>query len=174
MKIIFTLLWMCILSPGFVHAQPKVKKFEFEIGGGITCGAAKLGADKVSPGRFLILELRNNWHSKFDVGTQFTHSSYTREWNETDDISTTKTSTMQVVFDYNRRQGKIINPFVGGGIGMAIADDAAMLCLMPRIGIEFFRHLRFTIDYKWLPRFPDNYGYWGFSLGIVFGGGRKH
>lgn len=66
-----------------------------------------------------------------------------------------------------------MNLFAGGGIGRAVIEGVATLCLMPRIGGEFFHHLRLTADYKWISRLPDNYGYWSCTMGIVLGGGHK-
>ena len=82
---------------------------------------------------------------------------------------------MLPVRDYNWRRGKNVSCFTGGGMGMPPSringNTAAGLCLMPRAGAEFLNRLRLTADYKW--NLQGTYDYLNFSVGFVFGGGRK-
>ena len=48
--------------------------------------------------------------------------------------------------------------------------DTAKLCLMPRVGMEFFNRMRLTAAYMVGPNTQNTFN---LSLGIVIGGGRK-
>lgn len=120
----------------------------------------------IGTGEFL-LELRNNYSvRKFDWGIQFCVTEMMGDEISNEGISTGKiqeTGTYLLpVFDYNFRQGQKISYFIGSGLGMMISRvnnySSGSLCAMPRIGVEFFHHLRLTLDYKGNPRGEYNYG----------------
>ena len=102
-----------------------------------------------------------------------------------------KTENVLVVTDYNFRRYNKISFFTGIGLGYATLDNSLPIsfddskpnwggfltgykkgsfCFMPRIGVELFHHLRMTLDYKLQEKANRHFG---FSLGVVFGGGRK-
>ncbi len=110
------------------------------------------------------------------------------------------TNAIMVVSDYTFRRGKRISFFAGAGVGIANyrtqsellikdgysfgSDDFNIeehsyrvpyseytgICFMPRVGVEFFNHLRLTADYKIGKK---GYNHFDFTLGVVIGGGRK-
>ena len=83
---------------------------------------------------------------------------------------------LQPVVDYNFRMGKHVSSFVGGGLGMAIVDvdlgynQFNSICFTPRLGVELFKHLRMTFDYRLL---KWDLSFWNCSVGFVLGGGNK-
>lgn len=79
--------------------------------------------------------------------------------------------SLLAVTDYNFRRGRRISYFVGAGAGVTIYnEDVTKLCLMPRVGVEFFNRLRLTTAYKVGPEAKNNLN---ITLGIVVGGGCK-
>lgn len=90
-----------------------------------------------------------------------------------------------VYSDYNYRKWKHISLFGGIGLGCAqvvnqVEDDEPeywyrdtwrenFFVFSPRVGVEFFNHIRLTVNYKALSK----YSRWGVNLGFAFGGGAK-
>lgn len=91
-----------------------------------------------------------------------------------------RTINLSVLGDYNFRQGRNINPFVGVGLGLGIqhrGEDAvyeheghSAMTLTPRVGVELFRHIRVTCTATIT---KSDYSNIGLTLGYVFGGGKK-
>lgn len=171
------LMVLCFI-PFMGWSQQKVRSLEFEVGGGYAMATA-LG--KRLDALELFLELRSNIPcSKFDIGVQIClagtldDESYNSEKNNQ---NLKETGTFMIPFvDYNFRRGRKVSYFVGSGIGMMnskINNDNtySSISIVPRIGMEFFNHLRLTLDYRWNPR--GEYNYTGLSVGVVFGGGVK-
>lgn len=112
-------------------------------------------------------------------------------WLRDDDVWI-KSWNVLVVSDYTWRRTKRVSFFAGLGLGYAHFDATAPIseyvsedpyyyalsagdpkngiCVMPRIGIEFFHHLRLTLDYKFQERANRHFN---ISIGGVFGGGKK-
>jgi len=102
--------------------------------------------------------------------------------NQSDEIREMgyRTINLSVLGDYNFRQGRDINPFVGVGLGLGIqhrGEDAvyeheghSAMTLTPRVGVELFRHIRVTCTATIT---KSDYSNIGFTLGYVFGGGKK-
>ena len=75
------------------------------------------------------------------------------------------------VTDYNFRRGKRVSYFAGVGVGATFYNaDTTKLCVMPRVGMEFFNHLRLTMAYMAGPNAKNTLN---LTLGVAIGGGRK-
>lgn len=117
-----------------------------------------------------------------DIGVQFGVGTLFREWQQTATNRDYRFYTTSVVSHYNFRQTKNVSPFIGCGVGVsAVRIDHSDLdamhpehdlsaCITPRIGIEFFHHLRFALAYRLMNREYTNLEV---SLGVVLGGGRR-
>lgn len=173
-----TFLMVLCFIPFMGWSQQKFRSLEFEVGGGYAMATA-LG--KRLDALELFLELRSNIPcSKFDIGVQICLAGTLDDesYNSENHIKYLKeTGTFMIPFvDYNFRRGRKVSYFVGSGIGMMhskINNDNtySSISIVPRVGMEFFNHLRLTMDYKWNPK--GEYNYAGISVGVVFGGGVK-
>lgn len=91
-----------------------------------------------------------------------------------------ETYSIAIFGDWNFGQGQRLNPFVGMGIGWAqhesdnydryYDDDKSKPIIIPRVGIELFRHFRLTLSSNISGRGYNNLQ---LSIGVVFGGGLK-
>ena len=75
------------------------------------------------------------------------------------------------VTDYNFHRGRKVSYFVGAGVGATFYNaDTTKLCIMPRVGMEFFNHLRLTMAYMAGLNAKNTLN---LTLGVAIGGGRK-
>ncbi|MDO5571145.1 MAG: hypothetical protein Q4F97_06725 [Bacteroidales bacterium] len=92
-----------------------------------------------------------------------------------------RTLGLALIGDWNFRQGRRVNPFIGAGVGWAShdllndcvyydGDGEAKPLFIPRVGVEFFRHLRITLASN-ISR--KGYNNLQLTVGLVFGGGIK-
>lgn len=180
MKILLLSLLTIILSVA-VKAQD-VRKFEGEFGAAVPVTAKKFGS-KFEPAWNFYAEGRYNLRNvPVDVGLQVQYGAFYRTWAATGIDRDFRFVTVLAVSDYNFRRGRNISPFVGVGAGMSFVriehSDLESInnscdlsaCVMPRVGIEFFRHVRFTVGYRLMNK---EYSNLELSLGVVFGGGRR-
>jgi opacity protein-like surface antigen len=86
--------------------------------------------------------------------------------------------------DYNFRHWRRVSLFGGIGLGyvhvfkqfQTVPWDGEhssydnCFAFSPRVGAEFFSHIRLTVEYKVITK---SYSYFGANLGFAFGGGRK-
>lgn len=163
----------------FVKGQnsiPEIKKFEFEISVGTTYGIDKFVGDK-KLGPAFALEGRYNFSQlPMDIGVELYLGSTVRGYEEVD--LSNRIFSFMAFTDYNFNRGKNISPFVGLGMGIASCDviegsygeEGARYVFSPRIGVEFFRHLRVTCYSKICQKGYNNVG---LSIGYAFGGGLK-
>ena len=162
-------------------AQEPVRNLELEAGAGPTMAITK-GERYGCP--FVFLELRSNLHnSRFDIGSHIAISATLLADINYEPVPGAILPNrydeyiiyMMPVADYNFHRGKRISYFVGGGAGISICEiernTRGSFALMPRVGVEFFNHLRLTLNYKYNQR--GVYHYLGLSIGGVIGGGRK-
>lgn len=187
MKRLVLFMWLLVPAIGMAQEGSKreVRAFECEVMLGTRGGMNKQGADRMTAGIALGLELRYNYNKLLDFGLQLfmgTHYLHYEHFGSDDfgyegrkERSVVGLMVLQPVVDYNFKQRRRVNPFVGVGVGAAIAngDDKGQRIspnLMPRAGVELWRHLRVTVDYRWV-----NHGAasWNACVGVVFGGGRK-
>ena len=75
------------------------------------------------------------------------------------------------VSDYNFHRGRKVSYFVGAGVGATFYNvDTTKLCVMPRVGMEFFNRMRLTMAYM---AGPNSKNTLNLTLGVAIGGGRK-
>ena len=75
------------------------------------------------------------------------------------------------VTDYNFHRGRKVSYFVGAGVGATFYNaDTTKLCVMPRVGVEFFNRMRLTMAYMAGPNAKNTLN---LTLGVAIGGGRK-
>ncbi len=173
----------------------KVKIFELELGVGAGMGSARLGPYSPSPhpGLYVFIEPRLNIPaSVFDVGIQLSIGRSSDNPRPSDPgyyYSAKYNSTVVTFVDYNLRKWRNISLFGGIGVGISAIDriyptypeelggrlerDASSLntfVFNPRIGVEFWDHLRVTVEYKCMKR---EFSLFGITVGGVFGGGDK-
>lgn len=158
----------------------RVKTFEFEPSVGATYGlAGNTGSHKLGPS--LGLEARWNLHRvPLDVGMQLYLGSACSRYNGTD--LACRTLSVMPVCDYNFRRRHAVSPFVGMGVGLNLydmisgdyndyeGDKTAGVGLMPRVGVELFRHLRLALSAHVGKKI---YSTVGLTVGYAIGGGRK-
>lgn len=177
------------------QTQP-VQNFEGELSFGFTRPLSGFNDGKRVWGPSYSMELRYNLHDlPLDIGFNINSSMACYEFNVfnddyyydgTTDIHKLEqdnmTMSIAVVTDWNFRQGRRTNPFVGLGIGTAATDvsydspfgDSRTSkwspVFMPRVGVELFCHLRFTLSAN-ITR--SGYHTLQFSIGGVIGGRPK-
>ena len=188
-------LAILVLTLSFTNAfaqKVEVRRFEGEIGIGLINGVNKLTLDGCDAGPRLYAELRYNLHAlPIDVGLQFSSAYFHRDAESQADRLQTKSCNIMAVADYNIFRGRKISFFAGAGVGCGIlnltapititrpderwsgytsGEGKAKFSVMPRIGVEFFNHLRLTLFYTGEEKANNHYG---LSIGGVFGGGKK-
>ncbi len=172
-------LFPSMLSWGQEHDNSG-STIEYEVG---------IGTTEVRPGR---------WHGSFSGwGPQFyaeMRSHIGRSWdadiqvmggtarNKIDNYETYR-FLGTLYFDYNYRRWRDIQPFAGVGLGFGIIADETLpvifdedgyiafnqVLFSPRVGIELWNRVRFSVDCKWM---LHGYSSVGFNIGFVFGKGR--
>ena len=171
-RILFLLFSIMPLYSFAQHDDVEVRRIE----GGISLGASFFEDNYYDSaageiGLLLSLELRYNFRRvPMDVGVMSIMDLRGGDC-ELCNGSWEGDHTFLVVSDYNFRRGSKVSYFVGAGVGTTIYDgDTAKLCLMPRVGMEFFYRMRLTAAYMVGPNSKNTFN---LSLGIVIGGGRK-
>ena len=189
--VLLALMWVWA-----VHAQNnastlEVRRIEGEIGVGLVFATGKLQFDRNNTGATCHAELRYNLQRQpIDVGVQVSGTTFHRE-SDMAGLKNFHSWNLLAVADYNYRRGRRVSLFGGLGVGYASIESSAPImfdntqpnwggfsdggqrgsfCVMPRIGVEFFNHLRLTLDYKWQEKANRHFS---LTLGGVFGGGRK-
>lgn len=169
------LLFLALLSCTAVSAQVAVRPNEYEVGVGLNM-AKQAGVDEVVTGG-IHFEWRRNFSTlPLDAGI---YSALL--------VGSEGGLRVGAVGDANLMRGRNVSLFAGakfGGImGFWLPEDRDGCTIFPgefglgyeaglRVGVEFFRHVRFTLSKGYVTgRDYHNYPY-GFSLGIVFGGGK--
>ncbi len=196
-RLIFVLVFCAVALGANAQGQSRVKMFEFEAGIGAAFGSGQLGLTPLgaSPsshsGMFFFLEPRINIiGTPFDVGLQLSviGTSDTSNSDNNYHYYANHKPALVTFVDYNFRSWRKTSLFCGLGAGMSAVDwehrtykdylgktvmetyrDRSFV-LNPRIGAEFFHHLRLTLEYKWMAK---EYSFFGLTVGGVFGGGRK-
>lgn len=187
-NIIFALLFVIACFGFSANGQSKrVQNFEGEIRFGLTTPLGNYHNDNKKIGGGLGLELRYNLPEQpWDIGFHLGLTTAVRSFVETDDDGSVwesgdqsnRSLNMMLVGDYNFRQGKRVNPFVGIGLGFSSLDclewtyptEGSYAVIAPRIGVELLHHVRFTLT-SHINR--NGYNNLELSLGVVIGGRPK-
>ena len=178
---------MLLVSRVQANAQSRYG-IELEIGAQGALGS-KVTYQKVNPGFGLFVEGRLNLpDTGFDVGLQVSTSSVVRK-DDTYSYDTKLYPMVLFVSDYNFKMSEVVTPFIGVGLGTSdcwydyletngfsekpyiLSVDSFHFSACSRVGVEFFKHLRLSIDYTYTGNRLSNFV--KFNLGIVFGGGRN-
>lgn len=181
-KIIFLSL-LYLYSPLLCISQT-VQKYEFEASFGFTYPLFNYFNGEKLMGPCLGIELRRNiFCGKWDYGVGISTSTSVYRFKDSESDwywdQSNRLINILVLSDYNFNQGKKINPFAGVEIGVGSFESinevkyptsGASFIFIPRIGVEFFHHIRLTL-FSSLSRI--GYNNWGISLGAVLGGRPK-
>ena len=174
-------------------ANCKIRAIEVEIGGGITTGIARLrgsGFDKYPVGGAGFIEIRHNQESfPLDIGFQIRGTIFDREITRYGKTLEFSSVNLMITSDYNFRSRSDYSFFAGFGFGYVSFGKTSQieyfpqyeyfsnyggkegsLCLMPRVGVELWHHLRLTASYLIEEKANRHFS---LTLGVVFGGGRK-
>lgn len=187
-----TLFWTLATNAQNIASTPEIKRFEGEIGIGLVFATGKLQFDHNNTGATCHAELRYNLRRlPLDVGVQASGAVFHRESDFVAGQLKFRSWNLLAVADYNYRRGRRVSLFGGLGMGYGSIETSAPItfdntqpnwggfcdggqtgsfCVMPRIGAEFFNHLRVTLSYKWQEKANRHLD---LSIGVVFGGGRK-
>lgn len=148
----------------------RVKVFEFEVRNNYT-----YSLDNGSWSTFIGFGLEARWNLRnipLDLGITINTSG--RRHGGLD----YQTAALLAVSDWNFRRGQKVSPFVGLGVGTAYMqrgylfykEEQTAFALMPRVGLELFRHLRVGVTLN-VTKTP--YSNMAVSVGYAFGGGLK-
>lgn len=162
-QLIIILSFLAIAASAAAQLNPRVvRRFEGELNIGTLNGFASGAA-----------ELRYNFRSHWDIGARACIDGIA--------VAGGGNESYNIVADYNFLQSKRVSPFVGLGSGIFISHPDGMgykkpnneyFHIMPRVGVECFNRMRITGYINFVPRHHPDVDL-GFSVGIVFGGGRK-
>ena len=197
-KLIYTLVTTSLLFTMFeVSAQEynNVKGFEFEMGMGLNHGNIRgYSQSGIGLGLTMFIEARFNLkESPLDIGVQSSiGDSYAKKVKKGSSLYDINTFYMAktIYLDYNYRKWKNISLFGGLGLGCSvfgidedqINHDGTVIyghgcpnfhylfVFSPRVGAEFFNHIRLTFDRKIMSKHSS---YYTVNVGIVLGGGIK-
>ena len=176
-------LFVCILIAtwGKMKAQNE-KAFEGEMKIALTTPMGDYHQDTPMMGPGLGLEFRYNIpSSKWDcgIGLNLTTAIHKYKIEGYTSDQSNRSLNLMLVGDYNFRQGKKVNPYLGCGLGFSFYDtindvvyesSGTTFGIQPRAGLELFHHLRvaatFLINRK-------GYNNFELSVGVVFGGRPK-
>ena len=156
--LIIQTLALCFI-PGHIMAQTNdVHLFEGELNFGVTSplGNYHDGDNKI--GGEIGLEMRYNLpQTPFDTGLLLNIAATVRDFasdaSGDEHDQSNRTCSLALVGDYNFRQGKMINPYVGLGVGMAFNDvlndetydsKGISMAFIPRFGVELIHIIRLT------------------------------
>lgn len=163
----------------------RVHHIEYEMRAGATrpLGSSIPGTDS-KYGVCIGGEFRYNFtDSPFNVGLTLDITTALYGWHpdEYDRNQSNRTVFLGSTVDYNFHQGGKVNPFVGLGFGygghVALVDaidetndGRSTAMVVPRIGVELWRHLRFTLAANLSCKYYNNLS---LTVGYVIGGGKK-
>lgn len=185
-KLNIILIFILAALSGKTYAEShNVQMLEGEIRAGLTLpiGGYHGGTAQVSAA--LGIEGRYNFKgTPWDCGIMLDLSTARRGFNhlyddDSDRWQSNRTLSFAALCDYNFRQGKKINPFVGAALGIALNDvvgddyfpsKGTSMLFAPRVGIEFIHHIRLMAQVN-LSR--KGYNNVSLTLGFVIGGRPK-
>lgn len=166
---------------GFAQTQ-RVSRFE---GGFYVLPTLPLGSfyngDHKMGGGFGIDFRHNVKNSPWDYGAYLEFSTAAWDFWKTDygDYQQNRSLVLGVASHYNFRQGAVVNPYAGLGLGLAVNDAVNAkydfskmysLAVSPRFGVELLRHVRIGCQANITRK---GFHSIGLNVGIAFGGGRR-
>lgn len=180
MKKLFIILTGLMLATGARAQEPG--RYEGEIGAAVPVAAKRYGG-KFEPAWNVYAEGRRNFAAvPLDLGIRLQYGAFYRSWASTHVDRNYRAGTLMAVADYTFRRLSRVAFFGGCGAGISLVQVEhagpeakshtleAAACFEPRVGIEFFHHLRLTVGYRLLNR---EYSTLEVGVGIVVGGGPK-
>lgn len=175
---LFLAVFLCSATAG---AQ-QLRRCEGEIGAVVPVAAKRYGG-KFEPAWNVYAEGRRNFAAvPLDLGIRLQYGAFYRSWASTHVDRNYRAGTLMAVADYTFRRLSRVAFFAGCGAGISLVQVEhagpasksyrleAAACLEPRVGIDFFHHLRLTVGYRLLNR---EYSTLEVGVGIVVGGGPK-
>ena len=190
------LLLLCALfSVAMSAAQEReFRAIEVELGAGLTCGASRLGSagfDNNRIGETGFVEVRYNFNqAPVDLGFHAGGTIFGRTMRPAGEKLNFSSGNFLITSDYNCRfvYPEWLTLFAGLGVGYATFGNSAQiryqgdgvytdngpggsLCVMPRIGVELWHHLRITCAYVIEERANRHFAV---TLGVAIGGGRRN
>lgn len=154
-----------MMKQSFWNAQVyDVQRVEGGVFGGLSVPLGDFHKSNKDVGGGFGLELRYNYPTlPLDFGVQLALTTAKYNGTAYDDYyvdgfkydQSNRTYFVMALCDWNFRQGRMVNPFVGMGIGGGMNDTVgddyyhvsrhATAVFMPRFGVELFHHVRFTL-----------------------------
>ncbi|MDR0765910.1 MAG: porin family protein, partial [Odoribacteraceae bacterium] len=140
---------------------------------GVSFWQNKDGGTGVESGPTLFVEGRYNvLPLPVNVGLHVDISTF-RRIREDNDYEKPRSLKFVIAGDYNLRRGKLVNPFAGIGVGIALDEqdfDRTLpsrtgACLVPRAGVRLLGHIVLALDYE-ISRVSHNH--FDFKMGFCF------
>ena len=185
MKKLFFCTLLTIVGLPFGKAQSnevEVQRVEGELRVGLTAPLGGFHGGSATVGPAFGVEIRYNIpKSSWDMGFQINATTAVRKFHSSNYTYEQSNRSVNYLLSggYNFGQGKKVNPFVGAGFGLNFYDaiddvvyDGSGKCFTfaPRVGVELFHHLRFTLTSN-ITR--TGYSNIEFTIGGVIGGRPK-
>lgn len=179
------MLLLCLLALNAQAQTNTVQMMEGEIRAGLTTPLGGYHDGKSQVSATLGIEGRYNFKgTPWDCGMMLDLSTARRGYEHLyndgyDRWQSNRTLALAITGDYNFRQGKKINPFVGTALGVGFNDvvgdkyfpsKGTSMIFAPRIGVEFMYHIRLTAQFNVCRKGYNNLG---ITVGFVLGGRPK-
>lgn len=185
-KLFITILLLVSFFPIKAEADtPIVQMMEGEIRAGFTVPLGAYHGGKAQVSAAVGIEGRYNFKgTPWDCGVMLdlttARRGYEHLYNDgADRWQNNRTLAFALTGDYNLRQGRKINPFVGTAVGVAFNDvvgdkyfptQGTSMIFAPWIGVEFVHHIRLTAQFNLCRKGYNNFG---LTVGFVLGGRPK-
>lgn len=186
LKAIKILLALAALFAVKAHAQtPIVQRMEGEIRVGLTTPLGDYYSGTAYFSGTLGIECRYNFKgTPWDCGVMYDLSTVSRGYEYLyNDGHNHRQSNLVGAFaavgEYNLRQGRRVNPFVGTALGVALnsavgdvsyQSRGTSMLFAPRVGVELFHHLRLMAQFNVCRKGYNNLS---ITIGLVVGGRPK-
>lgn len=183
---LITLVCFCTICSAQNRKAERTSSSEFEIAMGVMSGLKDdYGAYPRIGGQFLFEYRYNIPGNNLSFGTQWSIGYFKRVDYDNDLVSRISNKGSMINYlDYNFRLKDNVSIFAGLGVGLAlinyeypewVADDiyeqrylfTRSAVVTPRVGVELFKRLRLTIDYRLMRK---DYSYFSINLGFTIGG----
>lgn len=182
LKMIRILLALAALFAVKAHAQTTiVQRMEGELRGGLSFPLGDYDSRMAPVSGTFGLEIRYNLKGlPWDCGLMFDmatgHMGYRLpDYGWYSSYQSNRSLAFATLGEYNLRQGRRVNPFVGAALGVVSTKVkgegyGTSMLFAPRVGVEFFRHLRLMAQ---LNVCGKRYNNLSITIGLVIGGRPK-